>query len=112
EKMGCGRFHRSRPLKLSWLEWDHSARGIAQEVVEVIGNSEPAGEIAPAEPVSLLSGSTVDNQSTVLIEQSFQLRPNVAAVIKVPVDTTKEEAERLSGIVRNLWFRSSGGPEN
>jgi hypothetical protein len=87
---GCGLFRIGRRGQPSRIVWDISPIAVAQAARE----RETA--VSPSPPR--------ESGQTEYVEQRIQLRTNVAAIVKVPNDMRKDEAERLAGIVRNIWF--------
>lgn len=44
-----------------------------------------------------------------LVDHDFPLRPDLMITIRLPVDLTSDDAERLCGFVRSLVFQEGEG---
>lgn len=86
---GCGRFITGRRGQQSRLKSEYNLLGVARQVV---------GEV-PRVPSAVASSS-----GGPFVEQPIWLRPGVQVTIRFPQDMTKDEAEKVAGIVRNLWL--------
>lgn len=89
--IGCGDFKTGRRGHESRIEWTVSPIVVAKEVR------------AGVEPTTIPAAST-SAPAVEYVEQPFQLRPGVMAIVKVPKDTTKDEAEKLANVVKSLWW--------
>jgi hypothetical protein len=80
---GCGRFLTGRRGQPSRFNWAYSATEIANEVVGAV--PPPPDEV-------------------VFVEHKIWLRPGVQVTVQMPENTTRDEAEKVAGVVRNLWL--------
>jgi hypothetical protein len=87
-EFGCGRFITGRRGQPSRLQWGLSAVDVAKEVTGELPRVSTASASAP---------------NVHLVEQPIFLRPGVQVIVHFPEDMTKEEAEKVAGVVRNLW---------
>jgi hypothetical protein len=87
---GCGRYVVGRRQGKTRLEWSVEGIRIARIVA---GKPAPAHAVAPH-----------TNGEVKCMEHRVLLRPSVEVRLRLPEDMTKDEAEKLAGIVRNLWF--------
>lgn len=95
EELGCGSFKAGRKGWSSRFEW-------AFGMVDV--GRAAAGEGAEPETLSADEKSTEEEESAGVVDHRFQLRRELAIVISLPEDLTKNEASRLADFVRTLPF--------
>jgi hypothetical protein len=88
--VGCGEFKAGRRGHESRLVWSISPLQVARETR---GATQP----------EIVSEENAPN-GVEFIEQTFQLRAGVTAVVKVPNDTTQIEAEKLANVVKSVWW--------
>jgi hypothetical protein len=119
QEAGCGAYQRGRPLEQSRLEWDLSAREIAQEVLLRIGNEIPNVSVRNDEsangveqPLETSRGAETPNgvvraaNDRGTITHSYQLRPGYSVSVELPANFTTKEANRLADFIRTLPFDS------
>lgn len=100
---GCGEFRVGRRRKPSRLVWLHSAIEVARDACG--GGAGPQGHGATSPPVAqAIRPNVATNTAIHMIEQRVRIRPGVEAVLQIPEDLTQAEAEKLAGIVTNLWL--------
>jgi hypothetical protein len=95
EMLRCGRFVTGRRGLPSRLEWSYSWDPI-KLAKEVTGKSGSTGR-ATAPPPDIK-----------FVEQLIWVRPDVQVSVRFPQDLTQEEAEKVAGVVRNIWLTPGG----
>jgi hypothetical protein len=91
DKVRCGTFKAGRRGHESRLVWSVSPLDVAKQMLGV------------PEPETVLEATAPNGVE--FVEQIFQLRAGVTALVKVPNDTTQGEAEKLANVVKSLWWR-------
>ncbi|HVA49689.1 MAG TPA: hypothetical protein VNH11_25205 [Pirellulales bacterium] len=101
---GCGEFRVGRRGQPSRLIWLHPAIDVAREAAG--GAASPTQNNSHPQLPAIIPHRTSAEASEVvrMIEQRVRVRPGVEAVIRIPEDLTQAEAEKLAGIVTNLWL--------
>jgi len=107
DELGAGNFMVGRRGSKTRMEWQYSVRGlgaaaqgaaIQPEVIDPDqleeGEADPAGS----------DTQEVESGESEWIAHTFQLRPDVRLTIKLPVDLTTKEAERIAGFIRQVPF--------
>lgn len=101
---GCGSFKIGRRGQPSRIAWAVSPIQVAKAVRGPAAADEP--QLAPSVSVADGPQNAQDPTTTQYIDQRIQLRPDAVVLVRVPANMSKEEAEKLANIVRNLWFHS------
>ena len=104
--IGAGEFKVGRRGFASRMEWLYSVRSLGAAAQGVTGQPEAIDptEIEDGEAEAENETSEDDWEEYVWITHTFQLRPAQRVTIKLPVDLTAKEAERLAGFIRQVPF--------
>lgn len=107
DELGAGEFKLGRRGSKTRIEWLYSVRSLGEVAQGAAGQPE---EIDPAE----LEDTETETSDADALESEmaegewlvhpFQLRPGLRITIKLPVDLTSKEAERLAGFIRQVPF--------
>ena len=107
DSIGAGEFKAGRRGSKTRIEWKYSvqslgaaAKGVATKLEDVETNELEDEEEEMLEAGSLEIDAGADN----LIYHSFQLRPDLQIIFRLPVDLTNKEAERISGFIKQIPF--------
>lgn len=90
---GVGKYtegRRGHPSRFEWAVGSLDACRVAQ------------GEEVEASPVEFVDSQSEDDQEAGILDHYFNLREDYQLEIQLPVDLSKEEAERLATYVRSL----------
>jgi hypothetical protein len=90
EDCRCGRFLTGRRGQPSRFEWFFPAIEIAREVVHGVSPT-------PSNP-------QVSDGEGQLLEHIIWCRPGLRLNLRLPADMTQAEAEKIAGVIRNLWL--------
>lgn len=98
-----GRYFNGRRGRQSRLEvWRNNSRHLAR--LEWFANGMNLSEIEISTPTAELGRGDQSPGEVEFIEQAFCIRKGVMAKIRYPSDLRQDEAQRLAGIVQNLWL--------
>jgi hypothetical protein len=88
------------------MEWLYSVRSLGAAAQGVTGQPEAIDltEIEDGEAEAENETLEGDFEKWDWITHTFQLRPDQRVTIKLPVDLTAKEAERLAGFIRQVPF--------
>lgn len=110
DELGAGEFKVGRRGSKTRIEWLYSQRGLGQAAQGAAVQPEGIEEIDPAELEDIEGEAPEPPEAEAeagegeWIGHTFQLRPDVRLTIKLPVDLTSKEAERLAGFIRQVPF--------
>lgn len=98
QEIGCGDFVVGRRKMKTRFKWDRQgaipvAKAFFGEPIEIIEESEQGAE-------SNRTGATNPNS----YKHKFLLRPDLTIEVMLPLDITKEEANRLADFIRSIPF--------
>lgn len=105
-QIGAGEFKAGRRGFATRMEWIYSVRSLGAA-------AQGAGQPEAIDPTEIEDGEAEAENETYLeddwekpdwITHTFQLRPAQRVTIKLPVDLTAKEAERLAGFIRQVPF--------
>ncbi|PTX98170.1 hypothetical protein DB345_04855 [Spartobacteria bacterium LR76] len=99
DALGFGRFVPGRHSKPSRMEWSVDVRELAKAAM---GESETVSEVQPGE----LDDDHEEDTDCDVLEHKFYLRSDCLVSIKLPVDLTAAEADRLAGFLKSLPIES------
>jgi hypothetical protein len=104
--IGAGEFKVGRRGSVSRMEWLYSVRSLGAAAQGVTGQPEAIDltEIDDGEAEAENETSEDDFEKWDWITHTFQLRPTQRVTIKLPMDLTAKEAERLAGFIRQVPF--------
>jgi hypothetical protein len=94
EACGCGRFVSGRRGQPSRFEWSYPAIEVAKEAVQETNLAN--------------SRSPVNGDGVKFLDHTIWCRPEVRLNLRLPADLTQAEAEKIAGVIRNLWLTSGG----
>jgi hypothetical protein len=110
DALGAGTFKVGRRTAKTRIEWDYSVRSLGAAAKGAGGqptkidptqlDEEAEADTAENEELGSDPGESEDEWIT----HSFQLRADLRLTIKLPVDLTSKEADRLSGFIRQVPF--------
>lgn len=92
EGLELGRFLVGRRGAETRFDWDYDVKSLARIAT---------GEADEPEDIS---EDTPDDDGEEMLEHSFNLRPDLTVMLKLPENFTTREAERLSGWIKSLPF--------
>ena len=109
DELGAGEFKVGRRGSKTRIEWNFSIRSLGAAAQGAAGQPEEIDPTQLEEVEAEPSESDVSESSSGLgdsewIAHSFQLRADMRLTIRLPVDLTAKEAERLAGFIRQVPF--------
>jgi len=108
DNLGAGEFKVGRRGSKTRIEWLFSIRSLAAAAQGAAGTPEgidPTQVDDDAEDgVVEVPEMEIETEEGDWIDHSFQLRPDMQITIRLPVDLTSKEADRIGGFIRQLPF--------
>lgn len=104
EKFGCGEFVAGRRTKKSRFKARFPLNIIGQQADETEPSQESSQKSEYEEQVSIAKQISQNNENITQIPHSFALRPNFHVELKLPINFTDSEAERLCKFIKTLPF--------
>jgi hypothetical protein len=104
DEFGAGKFKVGRHGSASRMEWLFSVRSLGAAAQGVTGQPEAIDPTQVEDSEAEAENERSEAGSGEWITHTFQLRPDQRVTIKLPVNLTAKEAERLASFIRQVPF--------